>query len=68
MYVCVCLHACGFQGDKHLLKTHLFVLHISVIRHENYYFLLDYLVILSVQNYTLNYWHYCYVIIIIIIF
>ena len=40
------------------------VLHISVIRHEHYYFLLDYLAILSIHHYTLIYWHYCYVIII----
>ncbi len=44
-----------------------FVLHISVIRHEHYSFLLDYLVILSIHNYTIIYWHYCYVIIIIIL-
>ena len=35
---------------KRLLKTNLFVLHISVIRHEHYYFLLDYLVILSIHT------------------
>ena len=52
---------------KRLLKTHFFVSHISVIQHEHYYFLLDYLVILSIHNYTLIYWHYCYVIIMIII-
>ena len=37
------------------------------MRHEHYNFLLDNLVILSIHNYTLIYWHYCYVIIIIII-
>ena len=31
------------------------------------HFLLDYLVILSIHNYTLIYWHYCYVIIMMII-
>ena len=31
---------------KRILKTHFFVLHISVIRHEHNFCLLDYLVIL----------------------
>ena len=48
------------------VKTHFLVLYVSVIRHEHYYFLLNYLVILSIHNYTLIYCHYCYIIIIII--
>ncbi|KAK2161562.1 hypothetical protein NP493_1576g00003 [Ridgeia piscesae] len=52
---------------KRLLKTFFFVSHISVIRHEHYIFLLDYLVILSIHNSALIYWYYCYVIIMIII-
>ena len=37
---------------KRLTKTHFFHIHISVIRQEHYYFLLDYLVILSIYNYN----------------
>ena len=48
---------------KRLLKTHFLYCIFSVIRHEHHFFLLDYLVILSIHNYTLIYWHYCYVII-----